>query len=308
MIRFKRVNKESCAAMLWYLNFRWVALAVSISSLGASLLLWGTGDVVGKTLPPGYCQGSVFKDYLAPLDRLPSDEGFPESGRLRVGSPILRIYPPRERLVVVGQDSFESFGSLFHKIGGPSPPLRWWMTSSLERISQSGSPLKTVRSARQYIGTVKAFGGRIFGFDGKVSPGLYRLSVRIESKAGRFLTNYSEYFRAVEARSNLELAAEPPIIPAGGIGSLRVKNHGTVIGTYFSEYRIWGVGGKELSLPPQIFGDNLPFLHPGNASPCIRLQIPSDAPPGAYWVGMEAKPSLNATREYLATQLTISSP
>jgi hypothetical protein len=284
-------------------------LAASVAMLSVVIGLAISPGVARANPPVGYCSESVFENLLAPLDHFPSTGGFSfsQSGQLRVGPKVLRIYPPRNPLVVVGRDHFEARGALAKAPKATVGKLNWWVQSSLERVGARGSESKIVRSMRQYVGVVREFGGRDFGFAGRVKPGIYRLRLRIEGSSGQVLTQYHEYYRAVPDRQQLKLTVEPTAVAPGGTTSLRVENHGTVAGTYRFRYRIWRVGGEELSLPPQIYGAYKPRLAPGHASPCIRVQIPIDAPAGDYRIGIEGKASLSSPRESLATRLTIRS-
>lgn len=282
-------------------------LAVSVAVLSVAIGLAVSPGVARANPPVGYCSESVFENYLAPLDHFPSTGGFSQSGQLRVGPKVLRIYPPRDPLVVVGRDHFEARGALAKSPKGTVGKLNWGVQSSLERVGARGSESKTVRSRRQYVGVVREFGGRDFGFAGRVKPGIYRLRLRIESSGGQVLTQYHEYYRAVPDRQQLKLTVEPTAVAPGETTSLRVENHGTVAGTYRFEYQIWRAGGEELSLPPQIYGNYKPILAPGHASSCIRVQIPNDAPVGDYWIGIRAKASLSSPLKSLATRLTLRS-
>lgn len=287
-------------------NTKRAPLVVALAMLSAVFGLAMSPGMAGASPPLGYCSESIFENYLAPLDRFPSTGGFSQSGQLRVGPKVLRVYPPRDPLVVIGRDHFEARGTLEKSPKGTAGSLNWWVQSSLERVGARGGEA-TVRSRRQYVGAVREFGGRDFGFSSRVKPGIYRLRLRFESRSGKVLTEYHEYYRAVPRRQHLKLTVDPTTLAPGGTTSLRVENHGTVAGTYWFRYRIWRVGGEELSLPPQIYGAYKPRLAPGHASPCIRVQIPSDAPGGDYWIGIEGKASLSSPRESLATRLTIRS-
>lgn len=250
----------------------------------------------------------MVKDYLAPLDQFPNENGLLESGQLRVGPEVLRISPPRERLVAIGRDRFSVYGSLSHTPRRSSPRLGWWVSSRLERLGRNEDATEILRSNRQYIERIEGF-RRAFGFDSKVKPGIYRLSLGIENKAGKLLTEYEEYFRAVKSELNLKLATNRPGFKPGESGYLRVENYGTVAATYFPKHRVWRVDdGVKLPLARQIYSRVRPLLRPGYAGGCIRLEIPSDAPPGEYEVGIEAKPYWSSKRELLLTRFTVEGP
>lgn len=280
------------------------AVSLLAASLGCGILLTLSGSHAAAA---GYCPESVVKDYLAPLKRFPSREGFVDSGKLRVGPKVLRIYPPREQLVVVGSGAFEARGSLSQKPHHSNPRLGWWIESDLERIDPGTGEAKVVKTKRQFITTIKGFRGRNFGFGGPFAPGIYRLRLRIYGKSGKTLTEYNQYFRAMRASSNLRLSIEPSLIAPGGTGWLRIENRGTLAVKYVSEYKIWRMDGSELPLPSRISEDVVRILHAGRSSPCFPVQIPSDAPPGEYSIGLEAKASPTSPWKYLAVRLTIGS-
>lgn len=293
---------------------RWTTKAQVVAVVAIAVVL-GVGSS-GITPDAGAvtklgCEAKVFKDYLAPLRRFPSNRGFPESGELRVGPSILRIEPPRTQLVAIGRDQFEAFGSLAHDPLRPSASLRWWVSSDLERVSRSGLVAKAVRSKSQYIEKVDDFRARAFGFASRVQPGIYRLRIRIENRAHELLAEYEEYFRAVVKQMDVRLVARPEVVPAGGVGTLGIRNYGTISATMLKTYRIWGVGGlgHEVSLPPQFFTNERAAVPPGYASMCVGLHIPSDLAPGRYWVGMEAEGfKEHRQREYLTTHITVVAP
>lgn len=282
-----------------------VAVSLLAASFGCGTLLTLTGSHAAAA--GYYCRESVVKDYLAPLKRFPSREGFVDSGKLRVGPKVLRIYPPREQLVVVASGAFEARGSLSQRPHHSNPRLGWWIESDLERIDPGTGEAIVVKTKRQFITTIKGFRGRNFGFGEPFAPGIYRLRLRIYGKSGKTLTEYNQYYRAVRARSHLRLSLEPPVIAPGGTGLLRFENRGTVTASYSDKYKIWQMDGSELPLPPQISLDFTRLLHAGYSSPCFLVQIPSDAPPGRYWIGLEEKVSPTSPWEYLAARLTIGS-
>lgn len=234
-----------------------------------------------------FCEnGQILRDYLAPLSRLPQDRGLRDSGRLRVGPPALRIYPPRENLVRVGADSFAARG-LLEGSSGSSRSLDWWVESRLERIDKTGGRAKLVKSKRQYIAVVGKFESRRFGFPASVAPGIYRLTLEIQNADGVKIDRYEEYYRAVKGRSDLRLATSFTSLVAGETGYLRVDNFGTIPAGYGAEYQLWNAQGEEMPVE-EVFSNLLLGVKPGYASGCSSFKAPMGLAPGRYRIGLHA--------------------
>jgi hypothetical protein len=211
--------------------------------------------------------------------------------------------PPRERLVTIGQKGgFESFGTLASRPSHSS--LRWWVESRLIRIALDGRGVQIVKSKAQFIPTVNSFKGRDFGFGSKVQPGIYRLEVLFRSQ-GEVLRQYAEMFRAVPARSDLGLAADPQPVPPGTRGQLRVENFGTISATYAYEVRVWRPDGSELPLGLQLVSNDRPLISPGHAGKCFQFPVPADAPAGEYIVGVLANDPLLSAPQLLTTTFSV---
>ncbi len=290
---------------------RTILTQVSFVSAALALALVTSDSALAapREVPPGaFCKpDAIVRNYLGSITKLQGSRGFPKSGRLSVGPKALRVYPPRERLVVVGRDQFESQGALSHPPPRPPVPLGWWVSSRLERIGKRGVVSGATTPKRQYIATVNGFRFGNFGFGSNVKPGTYRLDVSFEDRSGRLLREYQEYFRAVKAHSSLKLSANRPTFEPGGAGYLRVENYGTVPATFLHQYRIWrlGDGSGELQLPPQVYSGVRPLVGAGRAGGCIQFSVPADAPAGEYQVGVEAKDSLMSRWTVLLTRFEV---
>jgi hypothetical protein len=257
---------------------------VAVAGFVAVLLTAGNGEAG----PGRFCSRDVLRDYERLLTGRPQAGRFPASGKLRVGPPGLRVFPPEESLVAIGHDRFELRGSLASR--GSARPLRWWVTSRLVRIGRNATRGAVVREKRQHIATVEGFGGRDFGFGGRVPTDLYRLTVAFENARRGALAGYREYYYALPARSDLKLAVDQPLLRHGETGLLRIDNLGTVDTSYSPAYRIWSAGDRSRQLPlgSTPLSDDHPHVQPGWMGRCLRFEIPDDAPVGEYEIGVRA--------------------
>lgn len=284
----------------------WFYVVVLTVSFG---LLIALGDGKSQAAAPAdFCKRDlVLKDHLALLADLPQHRGFRDSGRLRVGPSVLRVYPPRENLVRVGQDGFESQGSL-EASARSSRPLDWWVESRLERVDRTGLHAKLVKAKWQHIATVGKFERRRFGFPASVAPGIYRLTVEIQNADGVKLDRYEEYYRAVKTRTDLRLSASFTTLAAGETGYLRIDNLGTVPAGYGFGYRVWNVQGEEVPVKDVRFSNILLGLKPGYAGLCSTFKAPEDLAPGRYRIGVDVMPSPSERFTGLYRWVEITSP
>jgi hypothetical protein len=234
----------------------------------------------------------IVRDYWSVLSAFPQAHGFSRSGRLRIGPSALRVFPPKENLVVVKRDHFEATGFLAHSSQANQKPLGLRVVSRLERVNRHGVRAKLVKSKDQFIEKVGGFSRRDFGFGANVPPGVYRLSVSFQRKSGELLDKYEEYFRAVVSRSSLQLAISQPSFLPGEMGYLRVDNYGTVSASYSYGYRIWKREGQvttELPLEAIYLSRDRPLAKAGYASKCFSFLMPKTVPAGEYQIGIPAK-------------------
>lgn len=246
----------------------------------------------------------VVNDYLAPLDSLPEQKGFPVSGKLGFGPGSLRVYPPRDELVVAGRDRIEASGALWRR-SRLKDPLEWAVQSKLVRLGGQGRPSRTVKIKGQRVGTVAGFAHRQFGFGSSVAPGIYRLQVSF-SKKRALLGTFKEYFRVVPARSSLHLRAPRSEVQAGAVVALRVENLGTVSATYDAFPRLYSPDGSEVAFDHGIGGAIRPVLQAGVLSPCIEISLPASLSAGDYRVTLGIRDRTMKHAESISTVLHIS--
>lgn len=247
----------------------------------------------------------VVRDYLAPLEGLPKQKSFPSSGRLGFGPGILRVYPPRSRLIVSGRDRFESSGSLSRR-SDSARQLGWEVESRLDRLNAQGIPSKLVRDREQGIGTVAGFAHRQFGFGGNLAPGIYRLQVSF-SRERAMLGTFGEYFRVVPARSSLRLVAPRDEVQAGATIALRIENLGTVSATYNAYPHLYSPEGSEVPIDSGVGGALKPLLPAGVLSPCIDLPLPASLAAGNYLVTLDVKDRTMKHAKSISAPLYIAS-
>jgi hypothetical protein len=234
-------------------------------------------------------------DYFKPLEGLPALRAFPNDGRLRVGPPALRIYPApeeRNRLVPIqgGTGTFQAHGQL-ERSRRQAGRLDWWVSSRLERIDRHGVSTRLVRGKSQYVGTLRGFAHRDFGFRERVTPGLYRLTIDIENSDGRKLDRYQEYFRAIPARSDLRLATNFSSLGAGEEGAIRIENFGTVSAVYGFGYELWNENGEKVPINA-IFPNIALKVDAGYAGLCSTFKVPEGIPSGEYRIEVDADDAL----------------
>jgi hypothetical protein len=286
------------------------ALRFGISCF-ALVVIWGmllTGARPGSAASGGgFCRSEVVvRDFLRPIRALPRSHPLPRSGRLPFGPASFRLVPPRRQLVVFGRGGFELFGSI---TGSPrNRPLGWSVVSQLRRVDEDGRVLRMVEQQRQFISRIAGFAGRNFGFGGRVAPGLYRLDLTIETKDRRIIGRYSEFYRAIQARSDSRLAISGDMFEANATGFLRVENYGTVDTTYSYEYRIWrNDQGKRVKVPlaPLMVSNDRPLAAVGRAGHCFSFAVPQDAATGTYEIGVRVNNPLLDKPSFIFAQFRV---
>jgi hypothetical protein len=284
-------------------NAKGIRLGLAIA-LSLICLLQSAGQAEANP-SAGFCRKDlVVREYLAPLTKYSSNAGFTESGRLASGPAVLRVFPPRSRLVAIGEPGgFESHGAL--AVHPSRSSLRWWVVSRLIRVGKRRGDNRVEKVRRQFIPTIRGFQGRNFGFGSKVHAGVYRLEIRFENQRGKVVNRYAEMFRALPARSDLRLVADQNPVQSGQRGYLRVDNYGTIAGTYFYEVRIWRADGSELSLGPQYVSNDQPIARPSYAGDCFQFPVPADTPAGEYKVGVLANDPLLSAPQLLTTKVSV---
>jgi len=249
-----------------------------------------------------FCSSPELRDYLAPLDRVPLSSPFRPSGQLNVGPDSLRILVSNGRLVPIGKALFGARGSVLGQ-GNQSHPLKWTVVSELEKM-RGADAIKVLKSKRQYVGKVSAFNNRQFGFASRgLKPGLYRLTVEIQTTTGRVLETHQEAFRAVTPRSELKLVSSFTRLAPGEAGQIRVDNLGTVEASFGGNYRLWTANGEEVPVNP-VFGNVLYKLPAGLGGPCYAFTAPYGVVPGEYRISSIAGDLLHR-KQMLTTSVFI---
>lgn len=250
-----------------------------------------------------FCRESlVAHNYLKPLRRFPQHAAVSFTARLGFGPDAFRMVLPWTQLVVINHGAFRVSGRIVRNPKRESP-LDWRVTSTLE-VHRSREDFRAIRSGRQYIHRFAGFNRRKFGFGAAVRPGIYRLAIKFENASGKLLGHFVEFFRAVRAKSRLELAVDPPVAHAGETGRLRVENFGTMRSSYSYRYRLWSIGPDGLTEipydPPGVMADLLPFIGAGAADGCFLFQTPSSLPAGEYLIGVHVNNALLRRRSAMA--------
>jgi hypothetical protein len=258
-----------------------------------------------------FCESDlVVRDYLSPLKRYPGAAGFSDSGKLTAGPAVLRVFPPRDVLVLTGEGHFESQGALNHdlSVGLRARRLDWTVQSTLTRIGRIRADERVVRSKRQFIAKVAGFAHRNFGFGATAKSGIYRLDVTFRNSAGKSLERREEYFRAVLPRPDVRLAASPASVHPGSTGYLRVENFGTIDSTYFDDYRIVSASepSRDLPLEPQVGANYRPLVKAGRAGRCFEFRIPKETPPGEYRIGIRINNRLLVSPRMIWASLSVA--
>lgn len=264
---------------------------------------WIGESASAAKLPMPFCkQNQVLRDYLEPLSQVPRGAGFANSGRLKVGPSVLRIYPPKENIVAINKGRFEVRAQVEGR-RHQSQSLNWQVNSRLERINTQGKRVGPLKEKRQHVSDVGSFGRRDFGFSGRVSAGFYRLTIEIKNKGGTRLARYQELFRALPARSNLRLTASFTTLSPGETGYLRVDNLGTVPAGYGVGYSLINDRGEEVPVEA-IFPNIMLKISAGYAGSCFSFKAPVHVTPGEYRIQAEAGDALRPFGP-LSTSVTI---
>lgn len=269
----------------------------------ASTVSSGNTAVALSELPKPFCNpANPIYNFLKPLENLPKVSGLAPSGKLKVGPPSLRIYPPRQRLVPIGLGGFTVRGAVVAS-GKPGHQLDWRVESRLVRISKKATSIELVNVRRQRVLNVDTFANREFGFQNNTRPGLYRLTIQIQTNK-KSTETHQEYFRAVKPRSGLRLAKAFTTVAPGGVGYLRIDNYGTVSAGYGFGYQLWTEIGEEVPVEA-IFPNIRLKLEPGHGGRCFPFEAPADLAPGKYRIGVRASDPLRGSEKLLSSFVEI---
>jgi hypothetical protein len=250
----------------------------------AAMLLFTDSSL--SAVSKGFCRpGQVVRDYLKPLAELPPQRSPLLSGKLRGGPPSLRIYPPRSNLVASGRDRFELVGSV-EGASESSRRLDWIVKSRLEKVSRTGAHSDLIRSRKQNVPTLASFEDLKFGFGSKGARGLYRLTYELRNRGGKMIDRVAEYFRAVEAHSDMRLASIRREVAPGEAVNLRVENLGTMDGAFNYLVRLYDEVGEEVPVEQGVFPAIRPVVRPGHVGSCFSFRVPSGTVVGGYRVGV----------------------
>ncbi|HEU4739954.1 MAG TPA: hypothetical protein VFS54_12865 [Solirubrobacterales bacterium] len=173
-----------------------------------------------------FCQQDPTKDYLAGVERAAPLHRIPASRKLPFAPRGVLVYPIGER-PLVGPGAV-GFGLADEAINWPRH-LNWVLSASLVRVSAEGLPLKILARKKQRLGTRRLNGDRNFGpqFPVPGTPAYYRVDISFKTFDGDLLGAYSEYFRVMKPRFDVDMTVSDRLVRPGQVLRARLKNLGT---------------------------------------------------------------------------------
>jgi len=243
----------------------------------------------------GFCETEVIRNYVKPLERLPKLRGLPAGAELPFGPKGLSLRRKGGEQPLLFESKEVGFTLSYKRSEGgvPRPRLDWLVTTSLVRVDRRGRTLRLMASSHR---GVTRPGPRVprtekgshtpFRLSFDFEPGLYRLEIVFEDRAGQRLGRFGEYFRALRPKREApRFSLNGTIFRPGDTAIARVENYGGGWLTFGVGYAIEFFDGSNWA-PVQLPFDAVPAIKlgagPGVSASCWRYPIPGDAAFGLY--------------------------
>lgn len=261
------------------------ALASVIVAVASLLVAAPGASAVTYEVEPPFCEPTVLRDYLKPVEQLPKLPS-PPSGRLPFGPERLTVKPMQSLVIGSGRVGYD----LFIRNQAPVHP-HWRVTTTLERVDWRGRPVKTIATTDRQVRTIRFGRGAGVEFELEGVPGPYRVITVFSSKSGERLGRFGFYFRLMRPTESARLALNSNSYRPGQTVFARVENLGTELVGYGVPYAIERLSGSTWSKAPESPRGPwiLPLLlsNPGMSGRCNGFWIPPDMPAGRYRVVKE---------------------
>jgi len=235
---------------------------------------------------PPFCERSVIRGPLAPVEGMPKLHQPSPSGRIGFGPDSLRLWATPNRLVGGGNVGFTL---AVEQRKGLSLP--WTAKTTLVQVNGNGRPTGTPRRITRKVGWLRPSYGERFQFSVSEKPAVYRTTILLTNGGGMRLGTFSFYTRVerpvLEARLNFNASTYRPESSV----FMRVQNLGNIAAFYGVDYEVerllegsWAEAPENPHGPMIMIGIN---ALPGASGPCGRFWIPPTTSPGIYRISKE---------------------
>jgi hypothetical protein len=261
------------------------ALVLLVVFVALSLIGFGASAGAGGAAKRPMCEEKAIVDYLAPFRSMPAASP-PPPGRLPFGPRSLQLREANVGQVVVGNRPAYGYVAMLEGSSARSrKPLNWIVAARLEAVNRSGKQQRVVAHRRWRIPDLGDLNGRMFSLRINRSEGLYRFALVFRRANGDLLKKYTQYVRAVSAKSQSAILINKDNFRAGERVVIQLANTGTIDVGYGEGGSISALQNGQwepvLSLPSS--GKRRAFvLGPGELGACEGVLLPSNLPPGSY--------------------------
>jgi hypothetical protein len=271
---YSRLNTSSAARA-------WVCAAAAAL---LSLALVPRAGAVTYEPTPSFCEPSLLRDYLAPLERMPKLRWPPTEGVPVFGSGNVTLSSVQQ--LVVGGGTV-GFSLRLRNYNHPAHP-RWELSATFSRVDWRGRTRDVIDRTTIPVSEVSRDSEPGAEFDLADRPAAYRLTIVARTPSGRRLGRYGAYFRVVPETRHARLGLNATTYRPEQTVFARVENRGTAIATYGVPYSIERFDGSAWATAPESPKGPwiLPLLlsPPGGTGRCDSFWIPPTMPPGEYRV------------------------
>jgi hypothetical protein len=245
----------------------------------------------GSASAAGFCENKTVETYSAPLEAMPPLPPVPFDNDLPFGPGhllIAEVFHPE----IVTRATTLGFSLEYGRAAGGPARLDWLVVGRLVRVSPGERKKSVVERRVRKVGRMQPGNTLHFRFPVSAEPSLYRLELDFHGPTGRRLGRLGEYFRVMLPRSDLRLSLNGGAFRPGDTVAPCIENHGTeelVYGACDPAYEHLE-GGQWTHYPPGPVHPCIAIaysLPAGHEAPGDRLEIPSNAPPGAYRAAMD---------------------
>lgn len=259
-----------------------------MKSLRAGIILLAFLCVVtqAEVVAAQSCPPSQYKNYLAPLQRMPDVREVSPEQRLPFGYPDLRISPQAGLVAGGGQIGFVLESRNTTKVH----TLDWYGSARVVRVNANGEPRRIVSSMTFDLDYPRSLGKRPVSLLSRVSSqrAFYRIELTIYKK-GRLLARFGDYVRVLPRRVEARLAMSPRVVAPGSAIFVRVLNSGTTYLSYGPPVYLerWTPAGWE-EVPLSVFWPPTATMIPaGTSGRCQVVPLPRDLQEGRYRAAKE---------------------
>lgn len=257
--------------------------------IGVPVLALWVGVISTTAMASGFtCEDRELTDYARPLKQMPASH-LP-GGQLP--------FAPRDvewrsgPSVVVMDDSISYALALHRPISGNGlvarpAQLNWAIGARVELVNDRGRSISLVRRRQWRLGKLRYPERHL---DVQVSPGLYRVSLKIRKFGGPLLARYWQFVRVLPLRENLRVGLRGGShFKPGETLVARIENRGTTEarlphGSGLAVERLQDGSWTriEANEPPSTVFEDPVFLLGGRSSECTFFPIPLEVSSGVY--------------------------